>query len=148
MAPVTGTIQQLAIHTVGGVVAPGDPLMIVVPEGSDLLVEAKALNRDIGFIEVGQDVRVKVDSFHYTKYGLLQGVITHISADAVEDERRGLIFPIHVAIVETSILVENRQVPLAPGMSVTADIKTGDRRIIEYFLSPLLRYRDATLKER
>ena len=76
------------------------------------------------------------------------GAASGRSADAVEDERRGLIFPIHVAIVETSILVENRQVPLAPGMSVTADIKTGDRRIIEYFLSPLLRYRDATLKER
>ena len=147
-APVDGTVQQLAVHTVGGVVRSAEPLMVVVPHGVTLEVEANVLNRDIGFVEVAQPVEVKVEAFPFTRYGLIDGEVVHLSADAVLDETLGPVYPMKVRLAAERIRVNDRWVDLAPGMSVAAEVKTGKRRVIEFFLAPLLRYRSEALRER
>lgn len=147
-APVDGTVQQLAVHTVGGVVTPAQTLMMVVPKDNTMEVEAYIENKDIGFVNAGQTAVVKIDTFPFTKYGTLPARVTHVSNDAVNDEKRGLIFPARVALAQTNIQVENKTVNLSPGMAVTVEIKTAQRRVIEYFLSPLLQYKDESLRER
>lgn len=147
-APITGSVQQLAIHTVGGVVTPAQELMLIVPQESQLEVEAQILNRDIGFVEEGQIAEVKIDTFNFTKYGTIDAEITHLSNDAISDENLGLVYLSRVLIKESQMLVNDKLVNLSPGMSVTVEIKTGKRRIIEYFLSPLLRYKQESIRER
>ena len=147
-APVDGTVQQLAVHTVGGVVRTAEPLMVVVPRGVALEVEANVLNRDIGFVEVGQPVEVKVEAFPFTRYGLIEGKVVHLSADAVVDENLGPVYPMKVRLAAERIRVADRWVALGPGMTVAAEVKTGKRRAIEFFLAPLLRYRSEALRER
>ena len=147
-APVDGTVQQLAVHTVGGVVRSAEPLLVVVPHGVALEVEASVLNRDIGFVEVGQPVEVKVEAFPFTRYGLIDGEVVHLSADAVLDERLGPVYPMKVRLTTERIRVGDRWVALAPGMTVAAEVRTGKRRAIEFFLAPLLRYRSEALRER
>ena len=147
-APVDGTVQQLAVHTVGGVVRTAEPLMVVVPHGVTLEVEANVLNRDIGFVEVGQSVEVKVEAFPYTRYGLIDGEVARLSADAVLDETLGPVYPMKVRLAAARIRVADRWVDLAPGMTVAAEVRTGKRRAIEFFLAPLLRYRSEALRER
>lgn len=148
VAPVDGTVQQLAIHTVGGVVPAAQPLMLIVPRKDQIEVEAMVLNKDIGFIKEGQTAAVKVDAFQYTKYGLIPAHVTHISRDAIKDEKLGLIYSVIVALEKSSMKVEGREVALNPGMSVNVDIKTGERRVIEYILSPLLKMQRESLHER
>jgi hemolysin D len=147
-APIAGVVQQLAVHTVGGVVTPAQPLMVVVPADSGIEIEAQVLNRDAGFVRAGQDAEVKVETFLFTKYGLVPGRVTHVATDATHDERLGLVYVAQVALARTFMHVDGVRVPLAPGMVVTAEIKTDRRRLIEYLLSPLLRYRQESLRER
>jgi hemolysin D len=148
VSPVDGTVQQLTVHTVGGVVPAAQPLMLIVPQEHQIEVEAMVLNKDIGFVKEGQAVAVKVDAFQYTKYGLIPAHVIHISRDAIKDEKRGLIYSVIVALEKSSILVDGRDIRLSPGMSVNVDIKTGDRRVIEYVLSPLLKLQRESLRER
>ena len=147
-SPVDGTVQQLSVHTVGGVVRTAETLMTIVPEGVVLEVQANVLNRDIGFVEVGQPVEVKVETFPFTRFGLIGGQVTSLSANAVVDERLGPVYPMKVRIDEERIRVGERWVGLSPGMTVTVEIQTGKRRAIEFFLAPLLRYRSEALRER
>lgn len=147
-APVDGTVQQLAIHTVGGVVTPAQPLMMIVPKDNPIEVEAFVDNKDIGFVNPGQAAVVKVETFPFTRYGIIEATVTSVSSDAVNDEKRGLIFPARVHLARATIPVENKTVNLSPGMAVTVEIKTSKRRVIEYFLSPLLQYKDESLRER
>jgi hemolysin D len=146
-APVDGKVQNLKVHTIGGVVEPAEPLMTIVPDQTPLEIEAMVLNRDIGFIRKGQIVEIKVESFPFSKYGLVNGRVARISPDALETDL-GLVYPIAVSMDEDRIQVRDKWVNLCLGMAVTAEIKTGDRRIIEYFLSPLLRYQSEALRER
>lgn len=148
IAPVNGTVQQLAAHTVGGVVAEAQPILTVVPDDNALEVEAFLENKDIGFVNPGQDAEVKVETFPYTKYGTLHAQVTHVSHDAINDEKMGLIYATRVKLDKASMQVEDKTVNLSPGMAVTVEIKTGRRRVIEYFLSPLLQYRHESLRER
>lgn len=147
-APIDGTVQQLAVHTVGGVVEPAQPLMIIVPNNSELVVEAKILNKDIGFIAEGDTVEVKLETFPFTKYGVIHGELENLSRDAVEDEKLGLIYIARIALEQEFIMVQGREVRLSPGMAATAEVKTGTRRLIEFLMSPLLRYKDEALRER
>lgn len=147
-APVDGTVQQLAVHTVGGVVTPAQQLMVVVPKDNPIEVEAFVENKDIGFVNPGQEAVVKIETFPFTKYGTIDARVTHVSNDAVNDEKRGLIFPARVNLQRATIQVENKTVNLSPGMAVTVEVKTAQRRVIEYFLSPLLQYKDESLRER
>ncbi len=147
-SPVTGTVQQLAVHTVGGVVTPAERLMVVVPEDSPLEIEAMVLNKDVGFVAVDQPVEIKIESFPFTKFGLIDGSVAQISVDAVPDEKLGLVYPARIAMARDEILVGDRWVKLGPGMAVTAEVKTGKRRVLEFFLSPFLRYQNDAMRER
>lgn len=147
-APVDGTVQQLAIHTAGGVVTEAQPLMVIVPSNQPVEVEALLENKDIGFVRPGQEVEVKVDTFTFTKYGVVNGTVVSISDDAIEDERLGLVYSTRIQLRENSILVGSQQVPLTPGMSIRAEVKTDKRKVIDYFLSPLQQYVDESLAER
>jgi hemolysin D len=147
-SPVDGTVQQLAVHTIGGVVQPAEPLMVIVPDGGDLMVEAMILNKDIGSVEVGDPVEVKLEAFPFTKYGVIHGRLDSLSLDAIQDENLGLVYAARITLEQTHINVTGRDIPLGAGMAVTAEIKTGERRLIEFLLAPLLRYRDEALRER
>ncbi len=147
-APVDGTVQQLAVHTVGGVVTPAQPLMMLVPKDNPIEVEAYVENKDIGFVNAGQEAVVKIETFPFTRYGTIGAKVVGVSNDAVNDEKRGLIFPARVMLERATIRVENKAVNLSPGMAVTVEVRTAQRRVIEYFLSPLLQYKDESLRER
>lgn len=147
-APVDGTVQQLAIHTIGGVVTAAQPLMVVVPSDQPVEVEAMLENKDVGFVRAGQTVTVKVETFTFTKYGTVEGEVLSVSNDAIEDETLGPIYSSRVRLLTDSILVRGQRVPLSPGMAVTVEIKTDRRKVIDYFLSPLQQYADESLRER
>jgi hemolysin D len=168
-APVNGTVQQLAVHTVGGVVTPAQALLMVVPSDSQLEIEAMVSNRDIGFVRSGQEAEIKVDTFNFTRYGLLHGQVLSISQDAVIRDRqqdrandRGpgtqndssepkgqeLNYSARISLDRSKMQINDRMVKLSPGMAVTVEVKTGSRMILSYLLSPLLRYRQETMRER
>lgn len=147
-APVAGVVQQLSIHTIGGVVTPAQELMKIVPKSQSLEVEAWILNKDIGFIEEGQRAEVKIETFTFTKYGTIDAEVIGVSTDAVTDEEKGLVYAGRVKMDRSVIQVGEKQVNLTPGMAVTVEVKTGKRRLIEYVLSPLLRYKRESLGER
>jgi hemolysin D len=169
-APIDGTVQQLALHTIGGVVTPAQALMVVVPGGAGIEIEAMVLNKDIGFVHDGDKTEIKVDTFNFTRYGLLQGKVITVSQDAMmrdkptgqnnADRQSGqtartseppgqeLLYATRVSLGQTSMKIDDRMVELTPGMAVTVEIKTGQRRVIEYLLSPLLRYKQESLRER
>ena len=147
-APVDGTVQQLAVHTVGGVVTPAQALMVIVPSDNPLEVEAVLDNKDIGFVSEGQQAEIKIETFPFTRYGTIEGKVSSVSGDAVVDEKKGLVYSARVSLDKTHLQVEEKLVRLQPGMAVTVEVKTGNRRVIEYFLSPLLRAGDESLRER
>jgi hemolysin D len=147
-APVDGTVQQLAVHTAGEVVPAAHQIMLVVPKEDTVEIEAFLENKDIGFVRLGQKAAVKIDAFEYTKYGTVPGTVSHVSHDAIEDEKKGLIYAVRVLLDRATLKVEGREMPLSPGMSVNVEIKTGDRRVIEYVLSPVLRHQRESLNER
>lgn len=147
-APVDGTVQQLAVHTLGGVVQAAQPVMLIVPRDGPLEVEAFIENKDKGFVHPGQSAAVKIAAFEYTKYGTLPGRITHVSQDAIADDKLGLIYAVKVLLDRTTLDVRGTTTSITPGMSVSVEIKTGDRRIIEYVLSPLQRHTHEALRER
>jgi hemolysin D len=169
-SPIDGTVQQLVLHTVGGVVTAAQQLMAIVPTDSRLEAEAMISNRDIGFVSAGQQAEVKIDTFNFTRYGLLQGKVVSVSQDAIVQERpnakqgatksggalsdssepegQELLYSARVSLDQTQMQIEDKMVNLTPGMAVTVEIKTGTRRLIEYLMSPLLRYRQESLRER
>jgi len=147
-SPVTGSVQQLAIHTADGVVTEAQPLMVIVPDNEPIEVEALLENKDIGFVQAGQIVQVKVETFNFTKYGLIDGTVQSISADAIEDPQLGLVYSTRIQLDQDAIQVNHKMVPLTPGMAVRAEIKTDRRRIIDYFLSPLKQYASESFRER
>lgn len=147
-APISGQVQQLAVHTIGGVVQPAQELMRVVPADKELQVEAFLENKDIGFVKVGQAAWVKVEAFPFTKYGVIDGVLVDLSKDAIQDENAGLIYAARVSLARKYINVGPRAVDLAPGMAVSVEVRTGTRKVIEFLLSPILRGMAEAGKER
>ena len=147
-APVTGKVQQLKVHTEGGVVTTAETLMIIVPENDILEVTALVQNKDIGFINVGQEVIIKVEAFPYTRYGYLIGKVKDINLDAIENQQLGLVFNVIILIEKNKLSIGNKNIPLSSGMAVIAEIKTGMRSIISYLLSPLEESVTESLRER
>lgn len=148
-APIAGTVQQLAIHTMGAVVTPAQALMLIVPEGTQMEIEAWVANKDIGFVYAGQTAEVKVETFSFQKYGTLDGKLVEISSDAIEDKDKGLVYRAIVrADIDYFALANERKVYISPGMAVTAEIKTRQKRIIEYFMDPFIKYKSEGLRER
>jgi hemolysin D len=168
-APVDGTVQQLMVHTEGGVVSPAQILMSIVPVDSHLEIEAMVSNKDIGFVHAGEDAEIKIDTFSFTRYGLIHGRVLSVSQDAIvrekpqdksgdqrhtgdesdssEPEGEALVYSARVALDKTRMQIDDRLVNLGPGMAVTVEIKTGSRHIIEYLLSPLLRHKQQAMRE-
>ena len=147
-APVDGTVQQLAVHTAGGVVTPAQVLMVIVPKDADVTAEVVLENKDVGFVHPGQQAAVKLETFPFTRYGTVPATITSLSADAVNDEKRGAIFPATLKLSQTHLNVDGKRIALAPGMNLSAEIKTGQRRVIDYLISPVRRAADESLTER
>ncbi len=147
-SPVAGQVQNLAISTIGGVVTEAQQLMLIVPAEELLEVEVFLENKDIGFVHEGMATEIKIHTFPFTKYGVIEGEVFTVSDDATVDENRGLIFGMHLRMKKNSILVNGKDVKLIPGMAVTAEVQTGKRRIIEFFLAPLLRHSEESLRER
>lgn len=146
--PVDGTVQQLTVHTVGAAVPAAQPLMQIVPGQSTMEMEAFIENKDVGFVREGQPAQVKIDTFEYTKYGTVPAIVSHVSRDAIQDEKRGLIYSVKVALTKPTLVVDGREVTLSAGMSGSVEIKTGARRVIEYVLAPLLQHGRESLHER
>ena len=147
-APVTGVVQQLAVHTIGGVVTQAQPLMVIIPSEQRLEADVWVQNKDIGFVFEGQKSELKIETFSFTKYGTIDGEIINISSDAVEDEKLGLVYAARVSLNKSVIQVKDRLANLTPGMAVTVEIKTGKRRLIDYFLSPIMQYQSESIRER
>jgi hemolysin D len=149
-APIDGVVQQLSVSTVGGVVTAAQPLMTIVPHDAALEVEAQVQNRDIGHLRIGQRVVTKVETFDFTRYGTIEGQVQWVGTDAIVDPKLGPVYPVRISLeaTQTPNQVQGKSGAVAAGMSVTADIRTGERRLISYFLAPLLRYRDESLRER
>jgi hemolysin D len=167
-APIDGMVQQLAVHTVGGVVTPAQSLLVIVPTDNHLEVEAMIANQDVGFVQVGQAASIKIDTFNYTRYGLLHGIVRSVSLDAISRDKQekpsdpnqgtqnatantsnqDLVFAARVSLDSTQMDIDGKIVKLTPGMGVNVEIKTGSRRVIQYLLSPLLRYRHESFQER
>jgi hemolysin D len=164
-APIDGAVQQLAVHTVGGVVMPAQTLAVVVATDAEVEIEATVSNRDIGFVFPGQSAEIKVDTFVFTRYGLIQGRVISVSRDAITPEKardqpsqtdsstkepksQELTYAARIGLDRTEMQIDDKLVRLSPGMAVTAEVKTGSRRIISYLLSPLTRYKHDVLRER
>ena len=168
VSPVDGVVQQLTVHTVGGVVPAAQPLMLIVPSEHSVELEAYVENKDIGFMQEGQIAQVKIDAYEYTKYGTIPAIVSHVSRDAVDfsgngtgqlankdvdpkkegGSNKGLMYAVKVTLQKPTILVDGKDMPLLPGMSGSVEIKTGERRIIEYVLSPLMTHAHESLRER
>jgi len=144
-SPVNGTVHGLATHTIGGVVTSAQPIISIVPDGTPLIVEAMALNQDIGFIHPGQKAELKLDTFPFQKYGTIDAELYYVSPDAQEDQKIGLVYKVKLKPKRFTIRVKDKDVPIVPGMAVTAEIKTGERRVIEFFISPFIKYVDESL---
>jgi len=147
-APVDGTVQQLQVRTIGGVVQPAQVLMVIVPKDTVLEADIMVLNKDKGFVTAGQEAQVKLESFPFTKYGTIPGTLKHPSGDAIQDENLGLVYAGRVSLSRNTIRAAGKDVNLTPGMAITIEIKTGKRRIIEFIMAPLLRYQSEALRER
>ncbi len=148
MSPIDGVVQQLTVHTVGGVVTPAQQLLIVVPREHPVEVEAQVENKDVGFVQDGQSVEIKIETFPFTLYGTIPGHVLTVSHDAAPVEKVGLVYLTRVSMDRSTVYVDGKRVNLSPGMVVTVEIKTGERRIIEYLLSPLLEAAQESLRER
>ena len=146
-APVDGTVLSLTVKTIGGVVNTGQQLAQIVPEKVPLYVDAALDNQDVGFVKPGQRVVVKVATYPFQRYGYLEGTVENISPDAIQDDKKGLIYKAKIKLNDDKSSKQN-QLKLLPGMSVSAEITTGQRRIIEFFLDPLMTKADESLKVR
>ncbi len=147
-SPVTGTVQQVAVHTEGGVVTPAQVLMVIVPRDAPVTAQVDVDNQDIGFVHAGQGAQIKLETFPYTRYGTVPARVQTVSADAVHDDKRGAIFPATLTLDRSSIDVEGQRIRISPGMNVTAEVKTGRRRVIDYLLDPLKQRTGDSLRER
>lgn len=149
-APIDGVVQQLAVNTIGGVVTAAQTLMVIVPANGDLEIDAKVLNKDIGFVRVGQRAAVKFETYQFTRHGFIEGTMQWVGIDAMNDPQLGLVYPVRILLSDTTMpnKVNGNRGSVAPGMAVTADIAIGKRRVLEYFLAPILRYKEESLRER
>ncbi|ELW9447509.1 HlyD family type I secretion periplasmic adaptor subunit [Burkholderia cenocepacia] len=146
-SPVSGTVQQLATHTLGGVVTTAQALMEIVPDDA-VEVEATVENKDVGFLKIGQRTAVKVDAFPYTRYGMLEGTVVDLSNDAVQDKKLGLAFTVRIRLKSNRMRIDDRWIALTPGMSVKAEIKTGKQTVAQYLLGPLVEGAQESMHER
>jgi hemolysin D len=148
IAPVAGTVQQLAISAPGAIVTAAQPLLLIVPNDQPVEIEAVLANRDVGAVRVGQRVSIKVDAYDFTRFGMLEGRVASVSSDAMNDDKNRPVYGVRIRLPHSGLQVDGRELALTPGMTVRAEIKTSRRRLISYFLSPLQRRVSESLGER
>ena len=147
-APIDGYVNEVFVHTIGGVVTPAEKIMTIVPKNAEKQIKAKVLNQDAGFVAEGMPVSIKVDTYNFQKYGILNGVVTNVSPNSVEEERMGPVYEVYIKPENTTLLVEGKEQSIKYGMTTTNEIKIGKRRIIEFFIYPLIKYMDESIKVR
>ena len=147
-SPIEGYVNKILVHTEGGVVQPAEKIMTIVPKDASKIIKAQVMNQDVGFIESGMPVSIKVDTYNFQKYGILDGVVTVVSPNSIEDEKLGPIYEVYIEPKNTTLLVEGKEQTIKYGMSTTNEIKIGKRRIIEFFIYPLIKYMDESIKVR
>lgn len=147
-ASVDGTVQQVAVHTEGGVVTPAQVLMVIVPKDAQVTAEVVIDNKDIGFVYAGQTAAIKLETFPFTRYGTVEATVQSVAADAIDDERRGPVFPGILNLSREYLDIDGKRIALVPGMSIVSEVRTGRRRIIDYLLGPIQRAVDEGLHER
>jgi hemolysin D len=148
LAPADGYVTHLFVHTVGGVVTPAQKLITLVPLGAPLIIKSNVQNKDIGFIKEKMPVLIKVDTFDFQKYGMLEGITRNIAKHSIEDEKLGPVYEVYIHPLTRHLMVEGVKTSIGSGMSLTAEIKVGKRRIIEFFIYPLIKYLDEGIKVR
>lgn len=148
LSPVDGYVVSLGAHTIGGVVTPAQKIMSIVPKDSELVIQAFVQNQDIGFVKKALPVKLKIDTFSFQKYGFLTGEVSHISNTSIEDEKRGQIYEIFIKPLTDSLMVAGKREFLSTGLSLTAEINVGKRRIFEFFIYPLIKYMDEGMSVR
>ena len=147
-SPIEGYVNKILVHTEGGVVQPAEKIMTIVPKDATKVIKAQVLNQDVGFVEKGMPVSIKIDTYNFQKYGILDGVVTVVSPNSIEDEKLGPIYEVYIEPKNTTLLVEGKEQTIKYGMSTTNEIKIGKRRIIEFFIYPLIKYMDESIKVR
>lgn len=148
IAPCDGYIDKLMIHTIGGVVTPAQELIALTPADTPLVIKAKVLNKDIGFIRVGMPVSIKIDTYDFQKYGILHGSVKSISQNSIEDEQLGPVYEIYITPKEDTFIIDGKEQKIATGMTLNAEVEIGKRRIIEFFIYPLIKYMDEGISVR
>ncbi|KDM91756.1 HlyD family type I secretion periplasmic adaptor subunit [Photobacterium galatheae] len=147
-APVSGVVHQLQAYRAGEVLVEAQPVMQIIPDQTPLEVVVYVPNKDIGFIQEGVKAIVKVESYPYTQYGTLSGVVKNISPDTIELNQAGFFYEVKITLDQQAIPYQGRELTLSPGMAVMAEMKTGKRKMIDYFLSPLIEMKDSAFSER
>ncbi len=139
-APCDGYIDKLLIHTIGGIVTPAQELIALTPVETPMLIKAQVLNKDIGFIHVGMPVSIKVDTYDFQKYGILDGTVKSISQNSIKDEKLGPIYEIYIIPKKDTFIIDGNEKKISTGMTLNAEINIGKRRIIEFFIYPIIKY--------
>lgn len=147
-SPVRGSVKQILVNTVGGVVKPGEAIMDIVPMDESLLVEVRVRPQDVAFLRPGQDVMIKVSAYDFSIYGGLPGKLESISADTIEDKKGDFYYLVKVRTKETAIRHNDEILPIIPGMIVVADIIIGKKTVLDYILKPVMKARQNALTER
>lgn len=147
-SPCDGYVDKLFIHTIGGVVTPAQELFAVTPVNTPLLIKATVLNQDIGFVKEGMNVSVKIDTFNFQKYGMIEGEVKTVSKNSIQDEKLGPVYEVYITPLTHTLKVEGNDENIRTGMSLTAEINVGKRRIIEFFIYPLIKYLDEGMSVR
>ncbi len=147
-SPVDGFVDKLYIHTLGGVVTPAQELIALTPYDMPVLIKATVLNKDIGFIRPDMPVSLKIDTFDFQKYGILKGKVKLVSKNSIEDEKLGPVYEVYITPEDTTLMVEGKEQKITTGMSLNAEIEIGRRRIIEFFIYPLIKYMDEGISVR
>lgn len=147
-SPVRGTVNQILVNTVGGVIQPGMDIIEIVPLEDTLLIEAKIKPSDIAFLHPGQKATVKFTAYDFTIYGGLEAELEHISADSITDEKGDTYYLVRVRTKKNYIGLEEDPLPIIPGMVASVDILTGKKTILNYLMKPLLRAQKLALRER
>lgn len=147
-SPCDGYVDKLFIHTIGGVVTPAQQLFAVTPVNTPLLIKATVLNQDIGFVKEGMNVSVKIDTFNFQKYGMIEGEVKTVSKNSIQDEKLGPVYEVYITPLTHTLKVEGKDEDIRTGMSLSAEINVGKRRIIEFFIYPLIKYLDEGMSVR
>ena len=147
-SPVKGIVKQFKVATIGGVVAPGQDLVEIVPIEDTLLIEAQIRPADIAFLRAGQKAKVKFSAYDFSVYGGLPGKLERISADTIMNQKGDSFYKIIVRTDRNYLTRGDEKLPIIPGMVATVDLLTGKKTVLEYLLKPILRAREKALTER